>query len=90
MDFAISKYNELNKSHKIVYLYNLNLVLNFIEGKELKPGEIIHPRYDDRSGYLECYESYLPKIKDLEIKTKCERFIKLRKANIALLDELDE
>jgi hypothetical protein len=89
MDSVISIYNGLNNIGKILYLYNLNRLIDFIEGKEIEPVKIIHPNHDDRGGYLECYEQYIPKINDPELKAKCERFIKLRKENIALLDELN-
>jgi hypothetical protein len=87
MDSVITIYNGLNKTGKIIYLYRLKLTLDVIEGKEIKKSMDIKPT-SDRGATLVYYEAFLPQIKDPEIKAKCERFIKLRKENIALLEEL--
>lgn len=88
MDSVITIYNGLNKTGKIIYLYRLKLTLDVIEGKEIKKGIEIKIDNNDRGATLPYYEAFLPQIKDPEIKAKCERFIKLRKENIALLEEL--
>ena len=89
MDSTNIIYNELNITGKILYIHHLNMVIDFIEGKDLKLTEKIEEK-NDRKKHLEIYEKFLTKIKDPEIKAKCERFIQLRKQNIALLEELGE
>ena len=87
MDSVISTYNGLNKTGKMLYLFGLNLAIDFAEGKELKSNKSSTVNIGTN---LEFYEAYLPKIQDPEIKAKCERFIKLRKENLALTDELNK